>query len=561
MGEYNADQKRRSWYVKESKSERFFVFRGMRHSENRTGYSQALVSRGYGRRSMRIFIDAIASQDRIVWRVMVDHYRSVVLSNLSDTAHKPSYVLPLPTGSGKTEGTCVYAALQADRNVDRLRPLGVMIVTRLITDADKVAAKINTLAGRAVAVAHHSENKQSAGVMAEHDVLVITHQAFMNAAEAFGAHEPDRWNVLHSWSGGTRSLIIVDEALANAVDHTQSASTDLDVVLRAVPHALREPHSQAIRTLEKLKVFLDSKEKPQAPGSESAKMLWNAGSPTCAAQIRQLREALCAVQFDPALYNEDALETVAGILEDVEVMLDGYAYYYRNGAQHSLNSSRYLLPHGMPGIVILDATAHSNLLYALLEGAVYIVPVPGGIRDYGNVTLHVARAVAGLGKTKMKETKHLRLPRLAKELAKEIGPGRNVFLCVHKLAKDLAATFSTEELPLKVGWWGAVDGSNDWAGCDVAVIFGLPYMDPRRAINNVFAVSGPQDDAWLQSPPVYHRNANILDVMMQRDVSASVVQAINRIQCRRIIDTEGRCAKSDVYIVPPEGLARRCNLG
>jgi Arc/MetJ family transcription regulator len=427
-----------------------------------------------------------------------------------------------------------------------------MIVTRLITDADKVAAKINTLAGRSVAVAHHSENKQSASAMAKYDVLVITHQAFMNAAEAFGAHEPDRWNVMHSWSGGTRSLIIVDEALANAVDHTQSTSTDLDVVLRAVPHALREPHSQAIRTLEKLKVFLDSKEKPQAPGSESAKMLWNAGSPTCATQIRQLREALCAVQFDPALYNEDALETVAGILEDVELMLDGYAYYYRNGAQHSLNSSRYLLPHGMPGIVILDATAHSNLLYSLLEGAVYIVPVPGGIRDYGNVTLHVARTVAGLGKTKMKETKHLRLPRLAKELAKEVGKGRKVFLCVHKLAKDLAATFSTEELTLKVGWWGAVDGSNDWAECDVAVIFGLPYMDPRRAINNVFAVSGPQDDAWLQSPPVYHRNANILDVMMQRDVSASVVQAINRIQCRRIIDTAGRCAKSDVYIVLPK---------
>jgi hypothetical protein len=206
----------------------------------------------------------------------------------------------------------------------------------------------------------------------------------------------------------------------------------------------------------------------------------------------------------------------------------------------------------MPGIVILDATAHSNLLYALLEGTVYVVPVPGGIRDYGNVTLHVARTVAGLGKTKMKETKHLRLPRLAKELAKEIGPGRKVFLCVHKLAKDLAETYSTEALRLQVGWWGAVDGSNEWDDCDAAVIFGLPYMSTQRAINTVFAVAGPQDNAWLQSPPVYERDANILEVMMQRDVSASVVQAMNRIHCRRVIDTEGRCAKSDVYIVLPK---------
>ena len=149
--------------------------------------------------------------------------------------------------------------------------------------------------------------------------------------------------------GGTRSLIIVDEALANAVDHNQATSNDLDVVLRAVPHALREPHSSAIRTLETLKVFLDGKEKPQAPGSESVEMLWGAGSSKCSDPIRQLRDALCAVQFDPALYNEDALGTVADILEDVEMMLDRYAYYYRSGAQHSLNSSRYLLPQGCRG--------------------------------------------------------------------------------------------------------------------------------------------------------------------------------------------------------------------
>jgi hypothetical protein len=485
------------------------------------------------------------------WRVMADQYRAVIIGNLSHTQVKTSFVLPLPTGAGKTEGTCVYAALQAERNVDHPNPVGVLIVTRLIADADKVAQKVNALAGREVAAAHHSENKLRESVMATYDVLVITHQAFMNAAQAFAAHVPDRWNALHLWNRGTRSLIIVDEALANAVDHNAVTSDDLDVALRAVPHHLREQVPLAIKVLETLKAFLQRKEEHQAPGAETVKMLWGEGSPKHAEQIRKLRGELRAVPFDPALYNEEASQTVDGILEDVETMLDGYAYYYRQGAQHSLNSSRYLLPEGMPGVVILDATAHSNLLYELLEGAVFVVPVPSRIRDYGNVTLHIARTSAGLGKTKMKETKHLRLPRLAKELAEQIGPGRSVFLCVHKLAKDLAATFSTEALPLNVAWWGAVDGSNEWADCDVAVIFGLPYMDPRRAINNVFAVSGPQDDAWLQSPPVYHQTANVLDVMMQRDVSASVVQAINRIRCRRVTDPEGRCETADVYIVLP----------
>ena len=487
------------------------------------------------------------------WRVMADYFRHVITSNTScDATVKPSFVLPLPTGSGKTEGTCVYAALQAEKNVHHPNPIGVLIVTRLIADADKVAEKINTFARRAVAVACHSENKLSAEVMAQHDVLVITHQSFMNAASAFASEERGRWNTLYSWYRGVRSLIIVDEALANAVDHNVVTCEDLDLVLRAIPHHLREKFAVAIKSVETLKLFLERKKDTRPPGADLAKMLWGVGSPQLVEEFKELRIALATIEFDPALYNEEASQTVDGILDDVQAMFDSYAYYYRQGAQHSLNSSRYLLPEGMPGTVILDATAHCNLLYELLESTVYVVPVPNRIRDYGNVTLHVARTSAGLGKTKMRETKHLRLPRLAKEIKERVAPGGLVFLCVHKHAKDLAATFSTDELPLKVAWWGAVDGSNEWAGCDVAVILGLPYMDPRRAINNVFAVSGPQDDAWLQSPPVFSGRANVLDVMMQRDVSASVVQAINRIKCRRMIDPEGRCEKADVYIVLPQ---------
>jgi hypothetical protein len=496
------------------------------------------------------------------WRVLADHFHGVILGNLSETQVKlsfgetqvrPSFVLPLPTGAGKTEGTCVYAALQAEKNAGHPNPIGVLIVTRLIADADKVVNKINTIAGRKVAVAHHSENKLAGSVMAQHDVLVITHQAFMNAAQTFANHEMERWNTLHSWYRGVRSLIIVDEALANAVDHNKITSEDLEVVLRAVPYQLRDQHPSAIRSIELLKAFLDKKERTQAPGAEQVSLCWGVGAPKLVEEMNALRDALRSVDFDPTLYSEDAAQTVDDILEDLEAMFDSHAYYYRQGAQHSLNCSRYLLYDGMPGVVILDATAHCNLLHALLESTAYVVvPVPSRIRDYGNVTLHVARTSAGLGKTTMNDTKHLRLPRLAKELAEQIAPGRSVFLCVHKLAKDLAVTFSTEALPLKVAWWGAVDGRNDWADCDVAVIFGLPYMEPRRAINNVFATRGPRDDAWLQAPPVLRGNINVLDVMIQRDVSASVVQAINRICCRKMIDVEGRCEKADVYIALPQ---------
>ena len=153
----------------------------------------------------------------------------------------------------------------------------------------------------------------------------------------------------------------------------------------------------------------------------------------------------------------------------------------------------------MPGAVILDATARNDTLYQLLGPRVHIAVPPPNVRDYSNVTLHVARTTSGLGKTVSDDAKHLRLPRLAKHLSDEIAPGRSVFLCVHKHSAALAETFSTDRLKLNIGYWGAIDGKNTWQDCDVTVIFGLPYMDQRRAINNLFATHGPQDTTWQQA--------------------------------------------------------------
>lgn len=59
------------------------------------------------------------------WTVFVSQLHKATKSNLSEDQHKPSFVLPLPTGSGKTEGAIVYAALQAKRNVGHPNPVGI----------------------------------------------------------------------------------------------------------------------------------------------------------------------------------------------------------------------------------------------------------------------------------------------------------------------------------------------------------------------------------------------------------------------------------------------------
>jgi hypothetical protein len=495
-----------------------------------------------------------------VRRLMAEEFQRSIINNSSNEGGA-SVVLPLPTGSGKTQGTCVYASMQAELNVnatDSKKPVGIVIITRLIEDADDIAQRINKLSGRVVAVANHTKNKADTIDVFNSDALVICHQAFLNAAKGWSVQDRERWHRISQWRGGNRHLVIIDEALANVVESNKVTANNLTTVLMSIPHELRKRFPGAIKTLEQVEHWL--KAKGTAVAGDNSQLLWGEGSERITQELRLLRVALGGVAFDPSLYKEDAPEVVDEILQDVEAMFASFAYYYKSGEQHSINGATYLLPPGLPGAVILDATANNDLLYKLLEDRVRVATIPANVRDYSNVTVHVARTSSGLGKSVANDTKHLRLPRLAKFLSETVAPERSIFLCVHKHSEALAETFRTESLKLSVGHWGAIDGKNDWKDCDVAVIFGLPYMDQRRAINNLFATHGPQDTEWLQRN-AHKQHATILNVIMQRHLSTSVVQAINRICCRRVIDEQGRCPVSDVYILLPKNWQGEAILG
>lgn len=489
-----------------------------------------------------------------VWTIMADQFVKSTINNYSETPDRLSVILPLPTGSGKTEGTCLYAAMQADSNArsasDGTKPVGVIIVTRLIEDADALASKINHLAGSTIAVAQHSKSREIKGDTFNADVLVITHTAFTNAAESFGAEDFDRWERISRWRGGKRHLMIIDEALANVVQSYRTTAPALSSALSVVTPEIASQYPAAVLILEKLKLYLDRQE--QLCGERcSASTLWGEGSGVAAKEVGRLRDALLTKQFDATLFRGDVYEVLAGILRDVEALLTRHAYYYKQGIQHSIHSSAYLIPPGLPGAVILDATAEHDVMYQLLGPNAYIVPLPSRMRNYSNVALHVSRTSTGLGKHAMDERKQHRLNRLAGELSERV-PGRAIFLCVHKHSEALAQTFNTGPLGnLSVGHWGAVDGKNCWKDCEVAVIWGLPYMAEHHAIDQFFAVQGPEDTDWLKAH-VNKQRPTLVTVIMQRHLSTSIVQAINRIGCRRVIDADGNCVPCDIYIALPK---------
>lgn len=487
-----------------------------------------------------------------VWATVAEHMQRLIVSNASGVTDVPSVVLPLPTGSGKTEGTYVYASMQAELNAGHAgRPVGMLIVTRLIVDADKAAAEINALSGRGVAVALHSESTASPSDIFNADVLVVTHEGYRRAAESFGLGDTSRWAKLSSWRGGERLLVIIDEALGNVVRSYRATAPGLATALRSVPNDIHQKYPNAVEIISNLEKWLEKRE--DISGEEAAKLLWDAGlTDGTLGEVQSFRAEMQGALCDPALFNENAPSLVDNILHDIEMLLTRHAYYFRNGAQPSINGGAYLIPSGFPGAVVLDATADHDAIYRLLGDRALVAPIPQGIRDYSNVTLHVCRTSAGLGKHVMDEKKQTRLPRLAAHLSEQLGPDRSIFLCVHKHSGALAETFNTDGLRIQIGHWGAVDGKNDWKDCDVAVIWGLPYMDQRRAIDSVFALHGPQDTQWLQANTKKGEPTQI-NVVMQRHLSASVIQAVNRIACRKVIDELGRCPVSDVYLALPKG--------
>jgi hypothetical protein len=103
--------------------------------------------------------------------------------------------------------------------------------------------------------------------------------------------------------------------------------------------------------------------------------------------------------------------------------------------------------------------------------------------------------------------------------------------------------------------WGALSGSNDWREFDTVVLFGLHHLPLTWAVNVFFACQGVQPGAWLSSTGnrPFGMHKDIKEALKVGQLTADVIQAVNRIRCREVVDAEGNCNKADVYLLLPRG--------
>jgi hypothetical protein len=90
---------------------------------------------------------------RATWRQIAECFNNHIRNHDTEDSRK-WYALSPPTGSGKTEGTIIYCSMLS--KFENYEHPGVMIVTRRIEDAEKIAQRINQFGGRETAIAFHS---------------------------------------------------------------------------------------------------------------------------------------------------------------------------------------------------------------------------------------------------------------------------------------------------------------------------------------------------------------------------------------------------------------------
>jgi hypothetical protein len=493
---------------------------------------------------------------RETWRQKAETFASRIAADQNPLEDSKWTVLQPPTGSGKSQGTVVYCSMLAE--LPSKRHPGVLIITRHISEADNIVRAINKLCGYTSAVAYHSQSKLETVDLGAFPVLVITHSAHLTALDRMGVGGNIRqtWPLFNLWNNGGRKLVVVDEAL-DIIEDVEVKLDELRHTVGAIPQSVRDEHPAEMRTIERVIAILAEKKEAADKGlvqKESVISEFMIGMD--AIDLTPLRYALGNVRFDRLHHRVDPEAcTRERMLHDkrlqsVQSLMGSWALYARQGTFHTLTSARLLVPKNFKGCVVLDATASSNLIYSLHDKASLIAPPPG-VRSYANVNLHVSRGHR-VGKMAMRENGHQDASDVIANLNSSLR-GRKVFLCCHKEMEPHIASLEAS-FELKTGHWWAVDGRNDWQDCDAAVIFGLPYRPDQWTATTFFALQGVKDDAWLQAktrPWEKHRDVRMALKLGQ--LVTDVVQAINRIRCRRVIDEQGNCAPCDVYLMLPSG--------
>jgi len=514
-------------------------------------------------------------------------------------------VLSPPTGSGKTQSIQLYAALLAQTISNDAEHPAILIITRRKVDCDEIVKQINKYGQRDTAIAYHGDTKRDFQLskLKNHPVIVITHKAYQLALDNLG-HEgfkQQTWSYFMAYDRGgnlgeslegqfhlkkeafdvslsSRRLVIIDESI-DIVNHYMVSIYTLRGLRYWFPDELQIKFAQEFALIDNILSTLQlldenrkqlKDEQPnevirdriimrkgfesrlqEAYGSKITNADLQFNFDGLIAELKGINPDQMLGKSIPSL-NKEIRQHLEEVLRSLKEIYTNWVYYTNEKHKNGLHSSKLIVPQGLKGCVVMDATASTNKIYRLHKDCIPVKPIEG-CRDYSNVNLHVGYGY-GTGRSSIMPNEY-EARRNAEQLMGDLNErlkGRKVLIVCHKGIKDLIKCFDSTFEKRYVDYYGNLDGSNQYKDCDAVVLFGLNHRGKIWATNIFFALQGlPDSNDWFHDPEerAFKGFKDVREDLANAQLSVDTIQALNRVRCRKTIDDKGNCPKTDVYIL------------
>lgn len=493
-----------------------------------------------------------------LWHTVCKTFNKIYLYN-HYKIDKTYLSLPAPTGSGKTQLLKYYAAELVKQRSD----IGVLIVTKFTAEAEEAAQDINEWSNKFnAAAAYYTDSSISRDELHRFNdiqVAVITHENFIRN------HSPDATNhcayqQVATYKGLYRELIVIDEEvnLINNIGISKPLVSDIESALTAL---LSRTHDVELEKEWQLISYLFNNYETLFYKDNKRKRL--VGSKQ--ALIRKIAHKLNISEAEvKELFYLESLKNNArgGLLGDVtttavntivrryaqniKYLLDDNLYEYNGKSGYEYRTS--ILEYPNKSVAILDATANSN---SIGVPDTQMVRLPS-IKTYEQVRLFKVKTnekslskglFDKLNKPGCEEDSIDYMPSVLCDFAQfdykeEDGNDKTTAFFTHlKVEEKLIGRLGE----VSIDHFGNLTGVNKYKNCNNIIIYGIQRKPSYIYIDALMHQIGV--DALLDE------NKDKLVEIEYSDISADILQAINRGSCRGIIN--GKAPRMDVQLTVP----------
>jgi hypothetical protein len=199
-------------------------------------------------------------------------------------------------------------------------------------------------------------------------------------------------------------------------------------------------------------------------------------------------------------------------------------------------------------VVVLDATSNVDHYYDIYPN-VTKVPLPKSVRSYKNVDLYVAKdQKTGQDALCGKDIKGA-VNSILDHVPVEFEESKLLIFTFNKLEKALKKTLNQEAFSgrVDIDHFGNLNGKNNYKEHTMLYIFGT-FFKPDSVFTDIQALSTRGNvDCFNNTDEVIEERK----LLKNSNISAELIQAINRISCRSIVDSDGNCQKCSIYLQLP----------